>query len=176
MRPSAAIRLALLWRTNMRIKRYLAALGILLGLGFAAYAQTTVINQAPGPTDTVNVAVKGPGGTGYPTTIQALRNAAGYTLIPATTTANTSASAASAMLIAIGAITTWNITLPPTPFDGERVEVTCPGGTVTTVNLVSALGVAPTGTSYTSCTSGGAAANNAEFSYSTSTAVWYRIN
>jgi hypothetical protein len=156
-----------------RIKRLLAALGILLGLGVAAYAQT-IINQAPGPTDTVTVSVKGPGGTGYPTTIQALRNATGYTLAAAGTTVNTSASQASSKLLATGAITTWNITLPSPAFDGEDVAVACPGGSATV-----SLGVLGTqtlvGTAFTACTSGGVAANTAEYIYSTSANTWYRV-
>lgn len=151
-------------------------LGLLFGLSLLAYAQT-IIQQAPGPTDVVLVQAKGLGGPGYPTTIQALRNASGYTLVTTQTTANTSAPNASAMAIVLGAITTWNVTLPPNPFDGERIELTCPGGTVTTVVVAPAVPATTlVGTAYTSCTSGGAAANNAEYSYSTSTATWYRIN
>ena len=70
----------------------------------------------------------GPGGTGYFTTIQALRNATGYSLITTGTTVNTSVSQASAKVMAGGAITTWNITLPSPAYDGEDVAVACPGG------------------------------------------------
>lgn len=160
-----------------RFRIPLAGLGLLIGLSLAS-AQS-IINQNPGATDTVNVAIGGPGGTGYPTTIQALRNAFGHTLVAGGTTVNTSASNAAALLIATGAITTWNITLPNKPFFGEMLEVTCPGGTASTV----VLGVAPlpasqsiVGTTYSSCTSGGAAANNATFTYSTSANTWYRVN
>ena len=156
-----------MWRTK------LLALGLLIGLGANASAQT-VINQSPGPTDTVVVSVKGPGGTGYPTTIQALRNATGYTLATTGTTVNTSASQAASKLMAGGAITTWNITLPSPAFDGEDVAIACPGGSATT--SVGALGTAIiVGTAFTACTSGGVAANTAEYVYSTATNTWYRI-
>lgn len=160
-----------MWRTKLLV------IGLLIGLGANASAQT-VIQQNLNGTDSLNIAAGGPGGTGYPTTVQAMRNAVGHTLIAAGTTVNTSASNAAAVLIAQGAITTWNISLPNNPYTGENLEVTCPGGTASTVSV----GVGPqpagqliVGTAYTGCTSGGAATNNARWTYSTSVKTWYRI-
>ena len=155
-----------MWRTK------LLAIGLLIGLGANASAQTVILQNPPG-TDVVQAA-HGPGGTGYYTTIQALRNATGYTLVTTGTTVNTSVSQASAKVMAGGAITTWNITLPSPAFDGEDVAVACPGGTATA--SVGALGTAIiVGSAFTACTSGGVAANTAEYIYSTATNTWYRI-
>lgn len=159
-----------------RVKLLLAG-GLLLGLATLAFAQSIVQQDLEG-TDTVLVQAGGPGGTGYPTTIQALRNAMGHTLVTSGTTVNTSTTNASALLLMLGATTTWNITLPQNPYTGETVEVTCPGGTVGTVNvnvLAPPAGQVIVGTAYTGCTSGGQAANNAQYTYSTSRNTWYRI-
>lgn len=160
------------------MKRLLIGLGLLVGLGSIALTQS-IVQQNLNGTDSIDVAIGGPGGTGYPTTVQALRNAYGHTLVAAATTANTSMSNAAVQAIAQGAITTWNVTLPANPFTGELAGITCPGGTVGTVNVAAATKPAGTvivGTGYTSCTSGGVAGNNAEWTYSTSANTWYRIN
>jgi hypothetical protein len=161
-----------------KLPRVFLSLGLFLGVCSAAYPQS-ITQQNPLGSDAVLVQSGGPGGGGYPTTVQALRNATGHILVATGTTVTTTMTQAQAIAIATGAITTWNITLPANPYTGELVEVTCPGGTVTTVSVSAASSPASTtivGTSYTSCTSGGAAANNAQWTYSTSANVWYRIN
>lgn len=110
-------------------------------------------------------------------TINQLRNAAGYLLQATGTTINTTVPNTASRVLATGAITTWNVTLPTAPFDGQMVEVACPGGTASTVSMAATApsGVTIVGTAFTSCTSGGAAANTAEWIYSLSANVWYRI-
>lgn len=160
-----------------KLKLPVLGLGFLLSIGLVAYAQTTIQQNLNGTN--VVLAQTELGGTGFPTTVQALRNATGHLLVATGTTVNTSMTNAQNIVIAQGAITTWNISLPPNPFTGELVEVTCPGGTVSTVAItpnVAPVGTTIVGTSYTGCTSGGAATNNAKFTYSTSANVWYRID
>lgn len=152
-------------------------LGLALYIGTLAYAQT-VTNQAPGPTDAVLVQAGGPGGTGYPTTIQALRHAFAHTLVATGTTVNTAMTNGSAQVIVQGAITTLTVTLPPSPFVGEIAGIACPGGSVTALTITPATvptGQVMVGTNPTSCTSGGAAANNSTWTYDSGVNTWYRI-
>lgn len=113
-------------------------------------------------------------------TLNQARNATGYLLVPTGTTVSTTVPLAASRVLATGAITTWNVTLPTVPYDGEFVLVGCPGGTVTTLSIAATLptGVSLVGTSMTSCTSGGAGATantGAEYVYSVSANTWYRI-
>ena len=80
------------------------------------------------------------------------------------------------LVFATGAITTWNITLPASPYNNERVLVACPGGNTTTLSIAAAStpsGTSIVGTNPTSCTasSGGASA----FIYNTVANTWYRV-
>lgn len=163
----------------MRKLKLLIGVGLIgLSIGAAALAQS-IIQQNLNGTDVVLVQAGGPGGPGYPTTVQALRNAYGHTLVATGTTVTTSMSNATAVAIAQGAITTWTVTLPASPFTGEWAEITCPGGSVTTLTIQAAstpAGTVLVGTNPTSCTSGGAASNNSTWTYSTSANTWYRIN
>jgi hypothetical protein len=160
-----------------KLKPTLLGLGFLLSIGLVAYAQTTITQNLNGTN--VILGQNDLGGQSFATTVQALRNATGHLLVATGTTVNTSMTQAQNVLIAQGAITTWNISLPPNPYTGELVRITCPGGTGSTVAVtpnVAPTGTTLVGTAYTGCTSGGAAAGNAEYTYSTSANVWYRIN
>jgi hypothetical protein len=160
-----------------RIKRYLAALGILLGLGFVvAYAQNVVTTTLVG-TEYWNGQAGSVGGTGIVVPTYVLRNAANHQLVPAGTTVNTTVLAINETVLATGAITTWNITLPTAPYAGEKVIINCPGGTVSTLTISATLpaGVAMVGTNPTSCTSGGAISNGSEWQYSLGAKTWYRF-
>lgn len=105
-----------------------------------------------------------------------MRDSVGYVLVATGTTVNTTAPSTASKLIATGAITTWNVTLPTAPFDGQDVSIACPGGSATVaVTATLPASVAIVGTAFTACTSGGVAANTAEYVYSTSANTWYRI-
>jgi hypothetical protein len=160
------------------IKRYLAALGILLGLGFVvvAYAQNVVTTTLVG-TEYWNGAAGSVGGPGIVVPTYVLRNASNHQLVPTGTTVNTTVLSINDAVLATGAITTWNVTLPTAPYAGEKVLVNCPGGTVTTLSIAATLpsGVTLVGTNPTSCTSGGAIANGSMWQYSLAAKTWYRI-
>lgn len=145
--------------------------------GSLAWAQTLVTQSLTG-NEIVLFQTVGPGGTGGFTTVNALRNATTYAFVPTGTTVSTTITPTVAKLLASGAITTWNITLPTTPFDGQMLEIACPGGTASTVAVTAGAlpaGTGILGTAFTGCTAGGAAANTAEFIYSVTTNNWNRI-
>lgn len=149
-----------------------AALAALTGL---AIAQPVVTQNLSG-NEGVLFQVGGPGGGSGITNIAVIRNSTGYQLVATGGTVNTTVANTVAKVLATGAITTWNVTLPTAPFDGQMVEVACPGGT-STVAMTATLpaGVTIVGTAFTACTSGGAAAVTAGWIYSSSANVWYRF-
>ena len=108
-------------------------------------------------------------------TINQIRNATGYVLVGAGTTVATQVANTAENVLATGAITTWNVNLPTAPFDGELVSISCPGGTASTLNVAATLptGVTIVGTANPTCTSGGA--SGAEYTYTTSGNIWYRL-
>lgn len=159
---------------HQRLKWALGGLTALLIAG-AALAQTIVTLNLSG-NETILMQVGGVGGGSAATTVNALRNAQGYLLVATGTTVNTTVPNTASRVIATGAITTWNVTLPIVPIDGQVVEVACPGGSATVaITATAPSGVTIVGTAFTACTSGGVAANTAEFQYSKSANVWYRI-
>lgn len=160
---------------------FVPAVGAMVALGVfvaAAYAQPAGV---PGlflasPTGLEQVNVLGTGPQIETVTINQIRNSAGYLLVPTGTTVNTTVPNSASKVMATGAITTWNIVLPTSPSDGLDVAISCPGGTATAaITATSPASVAVVGTAFTACTSGGVAANTAEYIYSTSANTWYRI-
>ena len=150
-------------------------LGGALGIALAGYAfaQTVVTLNLTG-NESVLCQIGGVGGTSCVTTVYALRNGTGYQLQTTGGTVNTNIPNTTSKLIATTSITTWNVGLPSSPFDGQMVEIACPGGTATTVS-VAATGQTIAGTAFTSCSAGGAAANTAEWIFSLSNTTWQRI-
>lgn len=148
-----------------------------LALTGVVWAQTTTIvqNLTGNELLTVQNGVGGPGGSSFFTTVPAMRNATGYIAVATGGTVNTTIPTTASRAIATGAITTWNITFPTAPFDGQMIQVSCPGGTATvamTATLPS--GVVIVGTAFTTCTTGGAA--TAEWIYSVAANTWYRTS
>lgn len=151
--------------------------GAVLAFAFCCglLAQTTVLVQNLTGNEALLLQQGGPGGSSFFTSINAMRNATGYIAIATGGTVNTTIPATASRAVATGAITTWNVTFPTAPFDGQMIQVSCPGGTATvamTATLPS--GVAVVGTAFTTCTSGGAA--TAEWIYSTAANTWYRTS
>jgi hypothetical protein len=163
-----------------RILAGVAALGLLAGIALAQVPGLFI--ASPTGLEQINVLVPSTGTVVtnpqiQTVTVNQIRNATGILVIPAGTTVNTVLTTATAKLVSSGAITTWNITLPASPFDGETVEVACPGGTATVAVSAAAVpaGTTIVGTAFTACTSGGAAANTGEYIYSIANNNWYRI-
>jgi hypothetical protein len=158
------------------------AIGMLLGAAIIAGAQVPSLLLSS-PTGLEQIEVLVPSTTGVVTspqkvqvTINQIRNSGGYTLVAAGTTVTTNMTNLSGMAIAQGAITTWNINLPPAPADGQDFTETCPGGNVGTLTIAATLpaGVAIVGTNPTSCTA--ATPTSATFKYSLSANTWYRAS
>lgn len=117
------------------------------------------------------------GGSALQTPIYTLRSGENHTLVAAGTTQTTQVPNTSGIVLATGAITTWNINLPTVPYAGQKVIIACPGGTVTTLSITATLpaSVALVGTNPTSCTSGGTIAQGVGWTYSVSANTWYRF-
>jgi hypothetical protein len=118
----------------------------------------------------------GPGGTGIFIPSYVLRNSRGISTIAATTTLNLSATATIDRYIATGAITTANVTLPRTPYNGQQWSWVCPGGTTSTLTISANApsGVTVVGLTAGNCTS--ASPMGAGFTYNTATNTWYRTD
>lgn len=154
--------------------RALLAGAVIAALAATAWAQGVTFQNLTG-NEAVLIQLGGPGGSSAFTTVNALRNATGYIAVPTGGTVNTTIPTTASRAIATGAITTWNVTFPTAPYDGQMVQVSCPGGT-STVAMTATLpsGVSIVGTAFTTCTTGGAA--TAEWIYSTAANVWYRTS
>lgn len=158
----------------MHIKRWVVGLGAAALLTTLAWGQN-IITQAITGNEVVRIALS-PGGTDFLTNVNALRGK-GFTAVATGTTVNTTVPNTSQVVVATGAITTWNVTLPTAPFNGQVLIIGCPGGNVTTLAIsgLSPAAVAITGTNPTSCTSGGTIAQGAGFVYSSSANAWLRF-
>lgn len=169
--------------TTRKLGFRLAALSVLIVACLGAMA----VAQVPGlfitsPTGLEQIEVFVPS-TGVVTTgsqkvqvtINQIRNSTGYVLVGAGTTVATQVTNAQDNVLATGAITTWNLNLPLAPADGQQVNISCPGGTATTLNVAATLpaGVAIVGTATPTCSSGGA--SGAEYTYALAANTWYRI-
>ena len=111
-------------------------------------------------------------------TANMLRNTTGYALVGTGTTVTSTPSASVNELIATGAITTWNVTLPNPAADGQLFEVVNGTGSAFTTNVTVTAGTTPqnqtlanTFTSQTLAANGG----SAEFSFVLPTLTWYRV-
>lgn len=161
---------------KLRTKLLGAAAGLCL-LSAAAIAQSgygvpTLFITSPLGTESITVL---DGGAQLDAvTINQIRNAEGYVLAAAGTTVTTTMANTQAVAIATGAITTWNVVLPASPYDGELAKTTCPGGNVGTlaVTATSPSGVTIVGTLPTSCTA--SSNTDAGWVYNLSGNIWYR--
>lgn len=105
------------------------------------------------------------------------RNARNLLLVGTGTTVNTTVPNTVGEVLATGAITTWNVVMPLLPYEGERVEISCPGGTATvSMTATSPASVALVGTAFTTCTGGGVGANASAWVYSATANTWYRVS
>ena len=152
--------------------KWLAGIGLAALLATVAVAQTIATFNLNG--SEVLLGQLGPGGGSIYIPSYVLRSGENHTLVATGTTVNTTVPATSGIVLATGAITTWTITLPTSPYAGQRVSIGCPGGDTTTlaITATSPAGVAIVGTNPTSCTA--STATTSGWTYSTSAKTWYR--
>src|SRR5438309_10050252 len=104
--------------------RALLAGVVIASLAFTAlWAQTTISPNTLTGNEAWSCAVGGPGGPSTFCTTNLMRNSSGYQLVATGGTVNTTVTQSVGKLIATGAITTWNVTLPSSPFDGETLAI-----------------------------------------------------
>jgi hypothetical protein len=103
-----------------------------------------------------------------------IRNSTGLQLVGTGTTVNTAVPNTTGTLLASGAITTWNVTFPTAPYDGESLKEGCPGGNVGTLTNSATLptGVTIVGASFSGCTE--SSATDAQWHYNLANNAWYR--
>lgn len=155
-------------------RKWLAGIGVAACLAGVALGQTIGTFNLTG--NEVILGQLGPGGGSIYIPAYVLRSGSNHTFVAAGTTQTTQIPATSGEVLATGAITTWNVNLPTTPYTGQNVIINCPGGTVSTLTITATLpaGVTIVGTNPTSCTSGGTIAQGVGFTYSVSANKWYR--
>ena len=145
----------------------IAALAVIGSLWAQGGSQTLTGNEV------VQFAAGGPGGSIVVVPVSQLRNATGQKLFSGAGAQTYTALTTDSLLYWVGtAPTTWTITTPVTPWDGQMIQI----GTDTTLTTLVTL-TANTGqsldTTYTSQTI--AAKASAEFLYSASTTKWYQV-
>lgn len=157
--------------------KWLLGGGLALSLlaGAAAWAQSTTVVQNLTGTEIIEAAfgTGGPGGTGFNTTTAALRNGTGLKLFSGSGAQTYTALYNNSTLYWVGtAPTTWTVTTPSNPFDGEILTL----ATDTTLTSLVTL-TANTGQSLNSSFSSQtiSAKGSVEFQYSSSTTKWYEL-
>lgn len=151
----------------------IAALGLMAGLALAQVpglfiASPTGLEQIEVLVPSTGTIVTNP--QKQQVTINQIRNSEGYILVATGTTVATTIPNTASIAIVTGAITTWNVTLPTAPADGQIAKVTCPGGSVSTVAVSATSPQTIVGTSYTSCSTN----SDASWHYAVTPNVWYR--
>lgn len=162
------------------MKKILAGIAALALIAGAALAQVPgLFITSPTGLEQINVLVPSTGTAItnpqiQTVTINQIRNSQGYTLVAAGTTVTTQVAGTTSVLLATGAITTWNVNFPTAPSDGLTLKIGCPGGNVGTLTLTATLptGVTVVGAANTSCTA--ATPTDAAYLYNTSANIWYR--
>ena len=157
-----------------RYQKWLAGLGVLalLSAGVAVGQSLYTFNLTGN--EITNLALPG-GGSGIQTPAYVLRSGENHTRVAAGTTVTTQANATDGIILATGAITTWNLNMPTAPYTGQRIIIACPGGNVTTLTITATLpsGVALVGTNPTSCASASTPMGFG-WTYSTTAKTWFR--
>ncbi len=172
------------------LRRFLIFAATLVGIGASIALGQQLVQQALTGNEAVLIQGGGPGGPGAFTNVAALRNGSNYQPLAGTTTTAT-VSPTVGNVIVTGAITTLNLSLPSVPYDGQMVNIACPGGSVTTLTIsapfggtVNGLGqtlnpaTVITGTNPTACTTWSATAQvsaSFKFTYQATPSVWFRI-
>lgn len=146
----------------------------LLAFVFGFIAATAIsqplVQQALTGNEAVLVQGGGPGGPGAFTNVAALRNGLNAQLVAGTGTVNSTVGPNDGVLITTAVPTTWNITMPKAPFDGQMVRVSCTAGNITTV-AVTYTPATLVGDALTTCVEN----IGATWIYASTPNVWYRL-
>jgi len=158
----------------MNLKRTLLAGAVLAAFATgAALAQTTTYLLNLAGTETLEIAIGGGGGSGIYTTTGAMRNGTSFKTFTGSGTPAYTALISDSTLYWVGtAPTSWTITTPAKPFDGEILTL----ATDTTLSSMVTL-TANTGQSLNSSYSSQtlSAKTSVEFQYSVATTKWYEL-
>lgn len=156
-----------------KLKILLAGVVIALLASFGAYAQFITSNTLTG-NEVIVAAVGGPGGPSIFIPTSQMRNATGLRLFSGSGSFTTTALTTDSTLYWVGtAPTTWTITTPVSPVDGEILSVGCDTTLTTLVTVSANTGqTMNTAISGVTCTAG---TGSIEIQYAVSTAKWYRL-
>jgi hypothetical protein len=166
------------------MRKWIIGLGALVFAGcIAALAQVPGLYIAsPTGLEQINVLVESTGTAVtnpqiQTVTINQVRNSSGHALVSTGTTVTSTPTNIVGNLIATGAITTWNVTLPNPAYDGEMFQVVNGTGSSFTSNVTVTAGTTPQNQvlaqSFASQSiSAGAAA---EWTFDLASLTWYRI-
>ncbi len=170
------------------MKRLLYSIAVLVGLAGAVAIGQQLVQQALTGNEAVLVQGGGPGGPGAFTNVTALRDAHNYALIGGGTTITQTVSPSIGEVIVTAAITTLNLSLPATPYDGQTVRLSCPGGIVSTIvvsapfgGTINGLGATITpatsvsGLPFIVCNNTIPDSITAMWTFTTTPAVWFRV-
>ena len=113
------------------MKRILLGVAAALGLATLVAAQTTPLYTLFG-TETVVITLES--GSSIRIPLNQIRNTMGVSPVGTGTTVNSSPTGTTGYLIATGAITTWNVTLPNPAYGGQLLNIAADNGVVTTLN------------------------------------------
>lgn len=111
-------------------------------------------------------------------TLNQIRNATGHALVATGTTVNSTPTNVVDNLIATGAITTWNITLPNPAYDGEIFAAVNGTGSAFTSNTSVTAGTTPQNQTLNNAVSSATLAANGggvEFTFDLASLTWYRV-
>ena len=148
--------------------------GLLTPLALWAQTSTFILNLTGNEIIEASYGSGGPGGTGFNTTIYALRNATGMKTFSSLTGVQTyQALVTDSTLYWVGtAPTSWTITTPAKPVDGEILTIATDTTLTSMVTLTANTGQS-LNSSYSSQTL--TAKTSVEFQYSLATTTWYEL-
>lgn len=160
----------------MRSFRALMVGAAIAALTFGAGALAQVTGLFPTSflgTETLELSVGGPGGTSEYATVSMLRNTNAITVVTGSGSATTAMTTNQSLLMWHStAPTTWTITLPASPFDGQVAQI---GTDTTLTSLVTVQAASGQSLSATYNSQTLTAKTSVEFQYAASTTTWYQM-
>jgi len=155
-----------------KLKQSLLAGVVIAALAGAAYGQA-IINRSLNGTTTIEGSMNGPGGQLQDITVAQVRNATALKTFSGSGAQTYTASVNDSTLYWVGtAPTTWTITTPALPNDGEIITLATDTTLTTMVTLTANTGQSLNST-YTNQTI--SAKGSVEFQYSLATTKWYEL-
>lgn len=175
------------WIARMRVARgkiILAALGLAVVVvsGIAIAQVPGLFIASPTGLEQINVLVPSTG-TAVTSpqittiTVNQIRNAVGHALVATGTTVTSAPANTVGCLVADGAITTWNITLPNPAFDGESFCAANGTGSTFTSNVTVTAATTPQNQTLAQSYSGQSisAGASAQWIFDYASLTWYRV-